>query len=107
MKRLLTGVSLSTELFKEYTNGVLDMKSIDDIKRETIGDVFTFDEFCDLVYKNETITENDGYGYMHNGEKETDIYVFDLLDELEQAPDWKIASQNYKEKYPFVIWYEE
>ena len=88
MKRLLTGVSLSTELFKEYTNGVLDMKSIDDIKKETI-------------------TKNDGYGYMHNGEKETEIYVFDLLNELEQAPDWKIASQNYKEKYPFVIWYEE
>jgi hypothetical protein len=73
------------------------MKSIKQIKKETFGDVYTLEEFCDLCEKN-IISSYDGKGYFHDGEIEhKELSVWD--DTIMPDDVWG--------KYPYVIWYNK
>ena len=62
----------------------------------TIGDVFTTEEFAELV-KSNCINGYDGFGYYHDGEHKTSIGCFRL----------NPSSDNVQKKYPYVIWYNK
>ncbi len=76
------------------------MKTIEQIQKETkVGDVFTLKEFMEVVERG-SINDYDGFGYFHDGEKETDINVFsDIWYEFEVDDVLKM--------YPYVIWYNK
>lgn len=82
------------------------MKTIEQVREETklgdvfIGEVFTLEEFMEEVDRG-SITEYDGIGYFHDGEKETAISVF--------SPIWfKYNSvDEVIEQFPYVIWYNK
>lgn len=59
------------------------------------GTVFTVDEFEDAISEGE-ITSYDGYGYFHDGERETDFSVFSPYTRYEDIKDM-----------PYVIWYNK
>lgn len=61
---------------------------------EKIGDVFETDVFTEYV-KDGCFIPYDGYGYYHDGEKETEIEVF----------DGGIYDVALSKKYPYVIWF--
>ena len=72
------------------------MKTIEEIKAECIyGDVMTTKEFCQEVVDG-CINSFDGYGRFHDGEKETDISVWNEL----------LIWEDIK-KYPYVCWYNK
>ena len=72
------------------------MKTIEEIKAECIyGDVMTTKEFCQEVADG-CINSFDGYGHFHDGEKETDISVWNEL----------LTWEDIK-KYPYVCWYNK
>lgn len=76
------------------------MKTIEQIQEETrVGDVFTLEEFMEVVERG-SINDYDGFGYFHNGEKETDINVFSNI--------WdKFEVDDMLKRYPYVIWYNK
>lgn len=59
------------------------------------GDVFTLKEFEKLL-DDKLIIPYDGHGYFHDGEKETDVCVWD------DGLTW-----NSVKKYPYVCWYNK
>ena len=72
------------------------MKTIEQVKKEIkFGSVFTLEEFADLVCAN-CINEYDGIGYFHDGEKETNIYVFN--------PNLTIEEMK---QYSYICWYNK
>ena len=71
------------------------MKTIEQIKAETFGHVYTIEEFARLVDVGLFI-EYDGSGCFHDGEKETDISVWDDTLTWEDVKD-----------YPYVVWYNK
>ena len=72
------------------------MKTKEQVQTEIkFGSVFTLEEFADLVCAD-CINEYDGIGYFHDGEKETNIYVFN--------PNLTIKEM---EQYPYICWYNK
>lgn len=72
------------------------MKTIEEVRAECeYGRVMTTKEFCQEVAKG-FYNSFDGCGVFHDGEKETDISVWD------RSLTW----DNIK-KYPYVCWYNK
>lgn len=71
------------------------MKTLEQIKAECIGDVYTLNDFADLIDAG-CINPYDGNGYFHNGEEETNISVFNLSATWESIKD-----------FPYVCWYNK
>ena len=72
------------------------MKIKEQIQNELdCGTVLTVDEFDDAI-SGGTITRNDGYGYFHDGENETDFSVFSPYTRYEDIKDM-----------PYIIWYNK
>ena len=75
------------------------MKTKKQIADESIildeNDILTLDEFQKLV-KEGTIGSSDGVGYFHDGEKETDINVWDDTLTYDDVKD-----------YPYICWYNK
>lgn len=69
------------------------MKTIEQVQSETFGNVYTIEEFARLVDAGLFI-EYDGSGRFHDGEKETNISVWD------ESLTWDDVKD-----YPYVIWY--
>lgn len=75
------------------------MKTKEQIARETdildINDIFTLDEFEDAIDCG-GINCNDGEGYFHDGENETEISVWNP----------KLTWDDVKD-FPYVCWYNK
>ena len=72
------------------------MKTIEEVKTECkYADVMTKEEFLQEV-TNGFYNSFDGCGYFHDGEKETNISVWD------RSLTW-----NDIKKYPYICWYNE
>lgn len=102
------------------------MKTIEQVRSETNGDVYTFNRFFEYVI-DKVITSYDGGGHFHDGEKETDVSVdpddlylilececfdngvdiddvdsSDLFAGIIKFPD---VIKELRNKYPYVIWF--
>lgn len=72
------------------------MKTFEEVKAECeYGEVMTTKEFCQEVADG-CINSFDGYGRFHDGEKETNISVWD------RSLTWDDIK-----KYPYVCWYNK
>lgn len=73
------------------------MKTKEQVKNEIddCGTVFTVAEFEKIV-SHGCITNYDGFGYFHDGEKETEYSVFSPNTKYEDIKDM-----------PYVIWYNK
>ena len=65
-------------------------------KSEPYGSVYTIEDFVELC-DDGCITSYDGQGYFHDGDKKTDISVFDMT--LKPEDVWG--------KYFYVVWYNK
>ena len=72
-----------------------DFKDLDRIRKECGADIFTLDAFCEAI-ENDMFNRHDGIGYFHNGEKETDISVWN-----------NDLSYDDVRNYPYVCWYNK
>ena len=72
------------------------MKTVEQVKQETFGNVYTLEEFCKLC-DDGIITSYDGIGRFHDGDKETDVSVW----------DYSLAPEDVWGIYPYVIWYNK
>lgn len=81
-----------------------NIKTLEQINSElTCGEVFTTEQFADYVEHN-CLNQYDGFGYFHDGEKETDLGVWDNESPIyDTISDW----EEFVEKYPYVIWYNK
>ena len=59
------------------------------------GDVYTSAQFLHAV-EDDSFNSFDGIGFFHDGDKETDLCVWDR----------KVTKETFL-KYPFVIWYNK
>ena len=69
------------------------MKSIEQVQSEEFGDVYTLEQFADMVEEG-GIMPYDGNGYFHDGEKKTDVSVWTrnlTWDDIKNCP--------------YVVWY--
>jgi hypothetical protein len=66
------------------------------IQEKCDGEVYTLKEFCELC-EWAMITSYDGHGYFHDGEKETDIDVF----------NHDLSADEVWNKYKYVCWYNK
>lgn len=71
------------------------MKNIEQVQSEEIGDVYTLEEFLEMV-EADTVIPYDGYGYFHDGKHKTDICVWD------DSITWDLIKD-----YPYVVWYNK
>lgn len=71
------------------------MKTIKQVQTDCIGDVLTFEEFVQCV-NDGALTSWDGFGFFHDGEKETEVWVFD-----------KNLTWDDIKDYPYVCWYNK
>lgn len=71
------------------------MKTIEEIQRECVGQVYTREEFGKLVDKGFFIPY-DGSGRFHDGENETTLSVWDRT----------LTPDDVKD-YPYVCWYNK
>ena len=71
------------------------MKTIEEIKKDCIGDVFATENFIKAV-NNGWFNSCDGIGFFHDGEEETDIEVFS-----------RFIEEDDIKKYPYVCWYNK
>ena len=92
----------SYEDIKKMLGG--NIKTIEQIESElTCGEVFTTEQFTYYAEHN-CINEYDGFGYFHDGEKETDFNVWDTESPIyDTVTTW----EDLLEKYPYVIWYNK
>ena len=102
------------------------MKTIEQVRLETEGAVYTFNKFLEYVI-DKVITSYDGGGHFHDGENETDVTVdpddlylilececfdngldiddvdsSDLCAGIIKLPN---AIKELRNKYPYVIWF--
>jgi hypothetical protein len=76
------------------------MKTKEQIQKEIrFGDIFDVKEFTEDVFDG-LFTPYDGFGYFHDGEKETDICVWD------NVGAYKLYTAE-SGKYLYVIWYNK
>lgn len=69
------------------------MKSIEQVQSEEFGDVYTLEQFADMVEEG-GIIPYDGNGYFHDGEHKTKLCVWDeslTYDDIKNCP--------------YVVWY--
>ena len=72
------------------------MKTLEQVKVEQkFGEVFTVNEFAELYHEG-YINEYDGIGYFHDGEKKTNISVWDA------TLPWYVIKN-----FPYVCWYNK
>lgn len=72
------------------------MKTVTQIQNElSYSDVYSIDDFRENV-KHGSFNLYDGDGYLHDGEEETDINVWDI----------DIFEEQYN-RYPYVCWYNK
>lgn len=69
------------------------------------GSVFTFEEFDELTHSG-TITPNDGFGFLHDGIKESNISPWDE-DGVADWLDEHITADAFTDKDFFVTWYNK
>ena len=69
------------------------MKTLEEVQAECFGDVFTLEKFMEYL-DNGYFISYDGNGYFHDGEKETDISVWDPT-----------LTWDDVKNYPYVTWY--
>lgn len=72
------------------------MKTIEQL-REEFPDAYTVQEFIDAI-NDGWFSSWDGTGFFHDGEKETDICIWDVFGNFR-------VSEMYK--YPYIIWYNK
>ena len=73
------------------------MKTKEQIRKEIeFGVVYTLEEFIELN-ENGSIIPYDGNGYFHDGEKETNISVWNM----------SLTPEDVWGKYPYVCWYNK
>ena len=102
------------------------MKTIEQVRSETEGAVYTFNKFLEYVI-DKVITSYDGGGHFHDGENETNVSVYpddlylilececfdngldiddvdssDLCAGIIKLPD---VIEELRNKYPYVIWF--
>ena len=68
------------------------MKTKEQIQAEIIGDIYTLDEFIELI-NDGYITSYDGWGYFHDGENKTNFEVYD------DSLTWGDVKD-----FPYVVW---
>ena len=69
------------------------IKNIKQVKAENpYADVMTLDEFC-----NYNFSSYDGHGYFHDGDKETEVSVWN--DEL--------TYDDVRSRFPYICWYNK
>lgn len=74
----------------------MPMKTIEQVKQEIrFGDVYTLEEFEKMLDDN-AVSYYDGIGYFHDGEKETELSVFDDSLTYDDVKD-----------FPYVCWYNK
>ncbi len=74
----------------------MPMKTIEQVKQEIgFGNVYTLEEFEEMLDDN-AINCYDGIGYFHDGEKETELSVFDDSLTYDDVKD-----------FPYVCWYNK
>jgi len=81
-----------------------NIKTLEQVESElTCGEVFTTEQFA-YYAENNCLNQYDGFGYFHDGEKETDFNVWD-----NESPIYDTVStwEELIEKYPYVIWYNK
>ena len=71
------------------------MKTLKQVEAEEIADVYTLEEFIELLNEG-YIIDYDGIGYFHNGENETNISVW----------DHNLTWDDVK-NFPYVCWYNK
>lgn len=72
------------------------MKTIEQVKQEIkFGNVYALEEFEEMLDDN-AVSSYDGIGYFHDGEKETNISVFDDSLTYDDIKD-----------FPYVCWYNK
>jgi hypothetical protein len=80
------------------------IKTLEQVESElTCGEAFTTEQFAYYAHNN-CLNAYDGFGYFHDGEKETDFNVWD-----NESPIYDTVStwEELVEKYPYVIWYNK
>ena len=77
------------------------MKTIEEIRVELDCDVYTIEDFSDLI-DNGYLISYDGNGYFHNGEQETNISVWDDSYFEGMTPD---EIDAFLSKHPYITWY--
>lgn len=74
----------------------MPMKTIEQVKQEIgFGNVYTLEEFEEMLDDN-VINCYDGIGFFHDGEKETELSVFDNSLTYDDVKD-----------FPYVCWYNK
>ena len=69
------------------------IKNIKQVKAENpYADVMTLDEFCNYAFSS-----YDGHGYFHDGDKETEVSVWN--DEL--------TYDDVRSRFPYICWYNK
>ena len=72
------------------------MKSLEEVQEELEdGTVYETLQFAKLVEEGSITSDEDAYGYYHDGKHETDEHVWLKLKDILQ----------HAEEYPYVIWY--
>ena len=73
------------------------MKTLEQVQaEEKIGDVFTVEHFCELM-DDGYITDYDGWGFFHDGEKIRREYsVFDNSYSWDDVKD-----------FPYIVWFNK
>jgi len=71
------------------------MKTLEQVKVEEFADVFTLNEFIEMLDEG-YIIDYDGIGYFHDGENETNISVWD-----------NTLTWDDVKNFPYVCWYNK
>lgn len=71
------------------------MKTLEQVKIEEFADVFTLNEFIEMLDEG-YIIDYDGIGYFHDGENETNISVWD-----------NTLTWDDVKNFPYVCWYNK
>lgn len=71
------------------------MKTLEQVKAEEFADVFTLNEFIEMLDEG-YIIDYDGIGYFHDGETETNISVWD-----------NTLTWDDVKNFPYVCWYNK
>ena len=71
------------------------MKTLEQVKAEEFADVFTLNEFIEMLDEG-YIIDYDGIGYFHDGEAETNISVWD-----------NTLTWDDVKNFPYVCWYNK
>ena len=79
------------------------MKTLEQLQEEygDNGDVFRTEEFSDYIERG-VFNRFDGEGFFHDGERRTDISIWDDTANL-HFTTW----EEFLKTYPYIIWYNK